>query len=396
MDIALDKGLLLLSLVFCILPGVVVWECISALFPLSRDKTTISAGEPRIAVLVPAHNEAEGIASTLTALNTQITSLGQLIVVSDNCSDNTAAIARELGATVLERNDLERRGKGYALDCGLQFLRSNPPDVLIVVDADCGVSPNLIEGLVQSVNRWGRPAQALYLLDVPVQGEAKHQVSALAFLVKNGVRPRGLARWGLPVPLMGTGMAFPWEAVQSVTWASGNIVEDLQLGIDLAVAGYGAVFCPEVRVTGCLPQGQQASLKQRTRWEHGHLRTLLNQVPRLVGEAFKQRRGDLLAMALDLSVPPLALLVLFWAIGTGLMAGAALGGLSWVPLAVMGGMGGLMAIALGSVWFKFGREQVPLSALLAIPLYFLGKIPLYFAFVVRPETQWIRTERDKK
>ena len=140
------------------------------------------------------------------------------------------------------------------------------------------------------------------------------------FWSKTGVRPQGLDRLGFPGILTGTGMAFPWSVIQSASLASGNIVEDMQLSMDLAIAGHPTLFCPDTKVIGLLPQQAQAAKSQRTRWEHGHLQTMLTQVPRLVREALRQKRLDLLVIALDLSVPPLSLLVMIW--GGGDAAGA--------------------------------------------------------------------------
>jgi cellulose synthase/poly-beta-1,6-N-acetylglucosamine synthase-like glycosyltransferase len=72
----------------------------------------------------------------------------------------------------------------------------------------------------------------------------KDSISALAFLVKNLVRPSGLKQLGFPSLLTGTGMAFPWSIIRSVSLASGNIVEDMHMSLDLAIAGHPTLFCP--------------------------------------------------------------------------------------------------------------------------------------------------------
>jgi cellulose synthase/poly-beta-1,6-N-acetylglucosamine synthase-like glycosyltransferase len=174
-------------------------------------------------------------------------------------------------------------------------------------------------------------------------------------------------------------------------------VEDMQLGLDLAIAGAPPLFCGAARVTGLLPQQEQAAKSQRTRWEHGHLQTLLTQVPLLVKQALQQRRFDLLAIALDLSVPPLSFLVMLWLAAMGLTM--LLGnwgemGISQLPLQMLGVGGVLLLTAIATAWAKFGRKDLPATTLLAVPFYLLWKIPLYFAFLVRPQTKWVRTERD--
>jgi cellulose synthase/poly-beta-1,6-N-acetylglucosamine synthase-like glycosyltransferase len=80
-------------------------------------------------------------------------------------------------------------------------------------------------------------------------------------------------------------MAFPWSVLQKVSLATGHLVEDMKLSVDLAIAGYPATFHADANVTGLLPKQENAAKSQRTRWEHGHLQVLLTQVPRLVRAA---------------------------------------------------------------------------------------------------------------
>jgi cellulose synthase/poly-beta-1,6-N-acetylglucosamine synthase-like glycosyltransferase len=174
--------------------------------------------------------------------------------------------------------------------------------------------------------------------------------------------------------------------------ATGNTVEDMQLGLDMALAGAPPLFCPSARITGRLPSNPAAAKSQRTRWEHGHLRTLRRELPRLLWTGARHRRADVLALALDLCVPPLSLLAMAWAVVLPLAACAG-GGPQW-PALTLGITGGLMALALLAVWFKFARWTLPLASLLAAPLYLLWKVPLYVGIALRPPTGWVRTPRD--
>ncbi len=373
-------------------------ECTAAVF--SSPKTTDVADlpplkpVPNIAVLMPAHDEAGGIRLVLEGLLPQLSPLDRLVVIADNCSDDTAAIAREIGATVIERHDTQRKGKGYALDYGMNFLESDPPEVVVLVDADCRVEEGTIAQIVQQAIATNQPVQAVYLMDRPTQPTPKDSVSALAFLVKNQVRPLGLRQLGFPCLLTGTGMAFPWSVLRGAKLASGNIVEDMQLAVDLIIAGHPTSFCADARVNGILPQQERAAKTQRTRWEQGHIKTALTQIPRLLQAAIQQRRVDLMAIALDLSIPPLSLLVMLWAsvLTITLIAGA-FGLSTGLLVSLLGLEGGLILISILGAWAKFGRE-LPLLSLLVVPFYVLWKIPLYLNFMINPQTKWVRTERD--
>ncbi len=370
-------------------------ECFVALLPSRHKVYRLDLPRPRMAVLVPAHNEATGIGQTLAALLPQIGLGDRLVVIADNCDDATAAVARQAGATVIERKDAQRRGKGYALDFGLKFLDKDPPDVVVIVDADCLVSENAIDRIVQLAFSRGRPVQATYLLATPAQPQPKDAVSALAFTVKNWVRLAGLSNLGLHAILTGTGMAFPWAVLQTVSLASGNIVEDMQVSVDLAIAGMSPIFCESARVMGCLPQQNSAATSQRTRWEHGHLQTLKTQVPRLVRAALRQRRFDLAVFALDLSIPPLSLLVMLWWVITCLdLLAVVFLSISPLPVVVAGLGSGLIIASVVVAWANFASRDIPARSLLSIPLYILWKIPLYFKFLIKPQTKWIRTARD--
>lgn len=388
-----------LFFVLVLVPGIpmVVFslECIAAVVFGSFRQTVVGLSErPRVAVLIPAHNEVLGIGATLTDLMPQLDVGDRLIVVADNCDDETAAVARSHGATVLERFDADQRGKGYALAYGLEYLDQDPPDVVVIVDADCAVAAGAIEQTAQLAYQKGRPVQSKYLMEQPDNPSPKDAISALAFLVKNWVRPAGLNLIGMPCLLTGTGMAFPWAVIRHAPIASGNIVEDMQLGLDLTIDGTPPLFCAEANVLGRLPDRASAATSQRTRWEHGHMKTLLSQGPRLLKEAIAQRRIDVLSVALDLCVPPLSLLVALW-LGV-MMLLILLAGLTgqWLPGIVLGCIGLLMGIAILMSWYRFGRHQIPGKALLTAPLYILWKIPLYIAFIVKPESQWVRTQRD--
>jgi cellulose synthase/poly-beta-1,6-N-acetylglucosamine synthase-like glycosyltransferase len=386
--------LLIVSLTLLVLATTLFVECFLSLLPPRKGRSLPTSSRPSIAILIPAHNEAAGIGQTLQSLLAQLAPQDRLVVIADNCTDETATIARNCGVTVIERQDNQRRGKGYALDFGLKWLQASPPEVVVMVDADCLVAGGAIEAIAQQAAAQSRPVQATYLMSSEGNKNPKKAVSSLAFMVKNLVRPSGLDYLGLPCLLTGTGMAFPWTVLQKVSLASGNIVEDMKLSLDLAVAGYPPSFCPDAKVIGCLPEQSQAARSQRTRWEHGHLQTLVGQVPRLLGEGLRQGRFDLLAIALDLAIPPLSLFVVLWiGITLAALAYSLLGG-TLLPLAVLVLVGAQLFSAILIAWVGYGRKEIPVSALLAVPLYIFWKIPLYFAFLVKPETKWVRTDRD--
>jgi cellulose synthase/poly-beta-1,6-N-acetylglucosamine synthase-like glycosyltransferase len=368
-------------------------ECVAALWPRRMAAGAAAPAEYPLAVLIPAHNEEAGIAETIRGIRSQAKPGDRVLVVADNCSDATAAQARGEGAEVLERRDPERRGKGYALSFGLKHLGAAPPDVVVFVDADTRVEAGSLDALRRSASAERRPVQAVNLLDPPPGASGTQYVSAFAFLTKNMVRPTGLSRLGIPCHLLGTGMAIPWELIDVDRLATGNIVEDMQMGIDLAIAGTPPRFCYDAQVKGSFPGAAKAALAQRTRWEHGHLGTILTQSPRLAWQALRRGKPWLLGMALDLAVPPLALLCLLWILVAGGAAFVALRIGHPLPAFISGGSGALLFLAVFLAWARHGRRHVPGHVLLFAPIYVLWKIPLYAAFLFRRQKEWVRTER---
>lgn len=346
-----------------------------------------------LAVLMPAHNEAAVIEQTLRVLLPQLGPQDRLLVVADNCSDDTAALARALGAEVTERSNLQDRGKGFALAHGLAVLAVAPPPLVVIVDADCLVTPGALEHLAQTVLEQQRPAQALYLMTAAPDAGPGRRLAAFAWRVRNEVRPGGWQRMGGPCQLMGTGMAFTWDMLAQADIGNASIVEDMKLGLDLARAGTAPVFCPAALVTSQFPDSDSATRSQRTRWEHGHLETLLTLAPRLALRGVLRADARLLGMALDLCVPPLALLAGLLSLGVVLSAvGWAVGGPAW-PLLLAGGSLLAFAVAALRAWRLRGRDLVSGRELLGIPGYALAKLPLYLRFITRRQKAWVRTDR---
>jgi cellulose synthase/poly-beta-1,6-N-acetylglucosamine synthase-like glycosyltransferase len=377
-----------------LLPVTVLFvEVVSASIP--RPLVKEPRGERRrLAVLMPAHNESTLIASTLESIRPQLGSSDRLVVVADNCTDDTAAIAAGAGAESIVRTDLTKRGKGFALDFGVHHLAQSPPDVVIVVDADCRVAPGTIDTLARACDSSGRPIQALYLMRAPAGAGIKTQTAEFAWAVKNLVRPTGLHRLGMPCHLTGSGMAFPWSLIRSATLATGHIVEDLKLGIDLARGGAPPFFCREALVTSEFPISSVGAASQRTRWEHGHLSVILGEAPGLAWDSLTRFDPNLLALAFDVIVPPLALLTLLVGAAWAAACIAFLVTKALLPL----GMATLAALLLATsvllAWAVYGRNIVSLRKLAFAALYAPLKLPLYLKFLFTRQTAWVRSKRD--
>ena len=356
-------------------------------------KCRLTASRPRTAVLIPAHNEQAVIEQTLQAILPTLSAGDRLLVVADNCDDRTAQVAQCVGAEVVERSDPQRRGKGYALVHGFRLLGEAPPEVVVVIDADCLVEPQTIDTIAHLAWHTQRPVQARNLTDRDPAAGPTQAVAILANRVTNLVRPLGLAGLGAPCRMTGTGMAIPWRLVESVPPPCGSLVEDLQWGIDLALQGRYPLFCAEVGVTSGLPAAEGAFVTQRTRWEQGYLQNGHDAIPAAAGRRWLAPIRALLAAAADLAIPPLTLLVILWLIVAALSTTAWRLGASGLPPILLAGGGVALAGSVAAAWAAFCRRQVPLRTFAGVPIYVARKLNVYARLLVHREHTWVRTER---
>jgi cellulose synthase/poly-beta-1,6-N-acetylglucosamine synthase-like glycosyltransferase len=355
----------------------------------------VSPSTPALAILVPAHNEAAGLAPTLQGFRSRMRPQDRLVVVADNCSDDTVDIARAVGAEVVERFNQTQRGKCYALEAGIDYLRAQPPAQVLILDADCQIDPDFIATMSRLCAQYGRPVQSLYLMQAPSgDGRPVSRFAEFAWRIKNWVRPLGGRVLGFPSALNGSGMVFPWAQISTVQVANGNLAEDYTLGLDLLRAGHAAHFSEEAVVLSQFPNSLESRQGQRRRWEHGHLDLITRTAPLLIGEALMHGNWALLGSALDLLIPPLALLALFAAVALPVAALSAVLGSTLAPLWVCLLAVVELSLALLLAWLGWGRDVVPFQLMLQIPGYALSKINVYSRYLTARERQWKRTNRD--
>lgn len=382
---------------------------------------------PAVDVIIPAHNEELGLARTLDSVMTSLRSGDKIYLVADNCSDDTAAIAKRFaedltsrnasaGMTVLERFDPQHRGKDYALRFAFDALeltaqselttqpepitRPEPTSlsdrVVVIIDADCKVWPDTIDRLAIQVTQTQRPAQACYLMQQPesIPITAPRVLSEFAFTVKNFVRPLGLSRIGGACTLLGSGMAFPRQVLQRLSGPGGHLVEDMRWTFDLILAGCPAKYCPEAKCLATFPTNPGAADTQHRRWEHGHLQLVGSQVPRLIRGWIRKPTLACLLAALDLMVLPLSLLIMAAALIGTMLTITALLGYATGPLVTWSLAMGIAGTGLALAWSRFCPRRATMGMFFAIPFYAVRKLSLYTSFIFQRERAWIRTDRN--
>ena len=276
----------------------------------------------RIAVLVPAHDEAALVGRCVASLREQSYpgELYDIVVIADNCTDDTATRAAAAGATVMVRTAPDARGKGPALRWAMDRMLERDPDLaaLAVVDADSVADPGLLGALVARLEQGAPVVQAEYL-GRDEDGSIRSELRAAAFLLFHRVRFGGRATLGLPCHLVGNGMLFSREVLVDHPWDAFTSAEDLEYSVDLRLAGVEPVYAGDARLAAPVVGRGRAAQVQRLRWEGGRFHVVRTRLPLLLAAVVVHRRWSLLDAAVDLAVPPLGLLA------AGSVLGATLG-----------------------------------------------------------------------
>jgi len=267
---------------------------------LPRRVRTANPPLPALTVLIPAHNEQTGLPTTLASVFAADYPADRLrvLVIADNCTDDTAAVARRAGADVRERHDPNHRGKGSALAFGLNHLAS--ADAVLILDADCTIDPQLLM-------RVGDRLTDSEAVQVAVVSRADTTnpggyVAAVGAAIDHGVAA-GADRLGWGVPLRGTGMAFRRSLLNRCPWTTSGITEDAEYAARLDQAGVRVRLIPDAAVRCHAPDQLGDFLNQRKRWRaalhvpQSRLRSLTTSKPLVLAHL-------MLAVAVTAAVTP--------------------------------------------------------------------------------------------
>jgi len=393
---ALDVACALLAL-----PFVVVSGYLAALAVLARRTAPPAPAPPRLRfdVVVPAHDEEHTIVETVRSLLSveYPRRLYRVLVVADNCRDRTAEAAEAAGARVLVRRDVARRGKGHALAYAFErVLADGFADAVVVVDADSVVDPNLLGAFGARFAAGARAVQARYGVRNPASSW-RTSLMTLALGLFHVERSIARERLRLSCGLRGNGMGFACELLREAPHRACSIVEDMEYGVALGLAGHRVQYVDEAQVLGEMPSSGAAARSQRRRWEGGRFALARTQLPGLLAVAVQRRDPLLLDLAMDLIVPPLSYLAL-----------ACLAGTVWSGLALSYGIGGRPAFLLWGAstaclliyvargWALSGVGARGFVDLARAPFYLLWKVSMLFERARPADDEWVRTSREAR
>jgi len=260
--------------------------CVVRLF--ARRRTCQAARSCRYGVLICARNESAVIAQLLESIHAQSypRELVDIFVAADNCTDNTAQIARAHGAVVYERQNKWQVGKGYALQFLLGKLKedygTSAYDGFFVFDADNLLDPHYIEEMNKVFSN-GAKAVTSYR---NTKNFGDNWITAgygLWFLRESEYMNRPRDTLGVSCAVSGTGFLFSPELLnRDGGWEYFLLTEDLEFTADLIARGEKIHYCGTAVLYDEQPRSFKQSLIQRSRWVKGYLQVVAKHGPGLV------------------------------------------------------------------------------------------------------------------
>ncbi|HAS6347417.1 TPA: glycosyltransferase [Vibrio vulnificus] len=261
----------------------------------------------KLAIIMPAHNEDSVVINSVQSIYAQLAVGDILVVVADNCTDATAEVVRSLNldnVVVLERTDLVNRGKGFALDYGHQHLKQKDEyyDLIGIIDADCQFANDDAVKKIKHKSRYADLFQVSYLMKSNANTSL---LSSFAWYIKTASRSIGMSKLFGACHIQGSGFFISANVSGSVNFASGSIVEDLELGLNMAENRVFCQYLPSVALISEMPSDVDVLRTQKSRWEVGHLKVLFEEsFPRAL-RSIRSYNLRYFLLVCDLSIPPL-------------------------------------------------------------------------------------------
>ena len=239
--------------------------------PRSSKRKRIKNKTHSFAVVAAAHNEEAVIGELLRSLRALDYDDYDIFIIADNCTDNTAELARKSGAIVLERYSRSKRGKGYALEWFFEklFAMKKHYDYVAVFDADNLAAPDFLRRMNESANMGHKVVQGFLDSKNPYDSWITASYSYCFWCIN---RIFQLARYniGLCCELSGTGFVIETELLRRLGWGAHCLTEDMEFTMKSMYDGEKIAFNYDARVYDEKPLTLMQSWRQRVRWMRGH------------------------------------------------------------------------------------------------------------------------------
>lgn len=274
---------------------------------LSKDK------QHRYAILICARNEEIVIADLIQSIKQQTypSHLIRIFVLADNCTDGTAEIAKKHGATVYQRFDQEKIGKGYALEELMNHINNDYPnqfDGYFVFDADNILSNDYITQMNHTF-AMGHPIVTSYRNSKNFGSNWISAGYALWFLRESKYLNYARHLLHSSCNVSGTGFLFSQEVADEIGgWPFHMLTEDIEFSINQIVHGRKIAFCPYAELYDEQPIKFSQSWRQRIRWSRGYLQVFSGYGLQLIKGALK---GNFACFDMSMTIMPAFFLTAF-------------------------------------------------------------------------------------
>jgi cellulose synthase/poly-beta-1,6-N-acetylglucosamine synthase-like glycosyltransferase len=267
-----------------------VYYFIIAVFGMwHRKEKNLAPPKSRFAIVIPAHNESMVLGDLLDNLKIlkYPHELYDIYVIADNCTDNTAEIARQHGANVLVRFNKEQVGKGYAMDWAFPqiFALNKNYDAFCVFDADNLVHLDFLSVMNNRLLK-GQKIMQGYLSAKNPSDTWVSGTFAIAFWTINHLWHLGKYNIGLSTALGGTGMCIAADVIKTYGWGCDCLTEDMEFSVKCLTHGIRTCWVHDAIVYDEKPLTFMASWRQRKRWAQGQFDCAGRYIPRLIHSAF--------------------------------------------------------------------------------------------------------------
>jgi cellulose synthase/poly-beta-1,6-N-acetylglucosamine synthase-like glycosyltransferase len=342
------------------------------------------------AIVIAAHNEEKVIGELLKNiwLLEYPKELYEVFVIADNCTDNTAKIARSLNATVFERRDNNQKGKGYALEYGFKkiFYLPRKFDAVLVVDADNLISSNFLTVMNCHLNRGEKIIQGYLDTKNPDDTWISRSIG-VGYIITNRFWQLAKYNLGLSCALGGTGMCIESSVLKKFGWGMTSLTEDLEFQTKALLCNLRVSWTHDAIIYDEKPLTLKQSWRQRQRWMQGHC-SVANQYflklfwTGIVNKNFKMIDGAIYLLQPYYTMGLGLALVLSYLIHPGLLS------FYWFGVTFV-----IQYLYLGVALLL---EKAPVKAffwLLYYPFFTLTWIPVAFTgFIYRNQKNWNHTQ----
>ncbi|MGE3885910.1 MAG: glycosyltransferase family 2 protein [Vicinamibacterales bacterium] len=368
---------------------------------LLRGRALAPTGGPqtvRLAVIIPAHNESKLIEATVRSLlgADYPAALRDVIVIADNCTDDTAALARGAGALCHERHDEVERGKPYALRWIIDRLDLDRYDGLIVIDADTVVDKGFLSAMAAHLARGEVAVQGYFGVRNPDETWLT-RLAVVPGTIKYRLHYPGKWAFRLSCPLAGNGMCFAVDLVRKYGWTAFSLTENWEYYVQLALRGHVVAPAAEAVIWSQVARTLKQGETQRSRWMRGRIDTLRRYWRPLLGQGLSEPSLVKLDALVEVARPSHSILMSWTLMYMTLCGLARMGGLEGANILLL-----VAGVILGAQVTQFlvalALERPPLRtwlALLMVPWYIAWKLAVSIKGLrALSQRSWVKTVRN--